>query len=491
MIAKIAKRGTSLKGAALYYLHDKKREGEKERLTDDRVAWTATRNIMTDDPEKAFRYMLFTALDKDRLKEQAGITSAGRKSKGDVYTYSLAWHPDEQGKFDKSQMMDAVDQSLKALGAHNHQAVVVAHQDEDHPHVHVILNMVNPENGKNLVVSNDRKKLHKWANDYRRSRGEDHKYCPNRAKKFDALDARKEGQKLPYMRGKKETPRQLHDLFKQAKSNSANDNELEDVKTREAKLDAQLVRDSQVQKSRHSHQWDALSDNYKLRKSGIWKRYKSENKDARDAVFQQMKPAFTELYRQQGIERSEFAKRETRLSGKLKNVKDAIIHIASVREDKNEHIAGMVFNFFSGKGSREAWLLDKQKREVDALKREQRYRMKDATAKCVDLRKVRSKSALQDFKLERSALMGKQKSEKEELKYRWKVRTSSKKKAVEAVISKAKVQHREEPTVVQAEKNTTRERFKERSNQSSQEKPERAKRKRKPRSRARKRDRDD
>ena len=39
MIAQIAARGTSFKGAGLYYLHDKKAD------TSERVAWTQTRNI--------------------------------------------------------------------------------------------------------------------------------------------------------------------------------------------------------------------------------------------------------------------------------------------------------------------------------------------------------------------------------------------------------------------------------------------------------------
>jgi hypothetical protein len=43
--------GTSFAGAGLYYLHDKKREGERERLTDERVAWTYAINTMEEEPE--------------------------------------------------------------------------------------------------------------------------------------------------------------------------------------------------------------------------------------------------------------------------------------------------------------------------------------------------------------------------------------------------------------------------------------------------------
>ena len=78
MIAQIAKRGTSFKGAGLYYLHDKKAD------TSERVAWTETRNLMTDNPAMGLRVMAATAMDKDRLKADAGIKATGRKSKGDV-----------------------------------------------------------------------------------------------------------------------------------------------------------------------------------------------------------------------------------------------------------------------------------------------------------------------------------------------------------------------------------------------------------------------
>ncbi len=43
MIPRIADRGHSFKGAGLYYLHDKKAK------TKERVAWTHTHNVGTND----------------------------------------------------------------------------------------------------------------------------------------------------------------------------------------------------------------------------------------------------------------------------------------------------------------------------------------------------------------------------------------------------------------------------------------------------------
>ena len=65
MVPVIAGMGTSFKGAFLYYCHD------KDALTDARVAWTETLNLMADTAEKAWRFMAYTAQSHDRLKQAA------------------------------------------------------------------------------------------------------------------------------------------------------------------------------------------------------------------------------------------------------------------------------------------------------------------------------------------------------------------------------------------------------------------------------------
>ena len=78
MVPNITKTGTSFRGAMLYYLHDKREEGESVRLTGERVAWTSVRNLMADDPESAVAIMRATANDQDRLKAEAGVKNTGR-----------------------------------------------------------------------------------------------------------------------------------------------------------------------------------------------------------------------------------------------------------------------------------------------------------------------------------------------------------------------------------------------------------------------------
>ena len=396
MIAQIANRGTSFKGAGQYYLHDKKAD------TSERVAWTETRNLMTDNPAMGLRVMAATAMDKDRLKADAGIKATGRKSKGDVYSYSLAWHPDEQGKFNKDEMLQAANDSLDALGAKDHQAVIVAHQDEKHPHLHVIVNIVNPENGKNLNLSNDRKKLHKWSNDWRKERGEDYKYTPNKAKKYDAIEDKKRGMKVPYMNEGKSTPRQLNEAFETAKKTTT-PTKAQAIKKEEAAKDKALSDYGRKLNNRQSNEWAALSDNYDLRKKNISKEYFKQKEIARAEIKEQMKPEFAALFKQQWKDKEQGKK----LSGKFvqlftKPAKKHNLRLKNLRAEENKQI----------------------KAAVKSLNK---------------IRSNRYAGARQDFKLERMGLIAKQNAEKLDLKNRWSVRNDERKRVIDELKQGKKV----------------------------------------------------
>lgn len=464
MIPRVAPRGTSFKGAGLYYLHDKRQEGETIRLSSDRVAWTESRNLMTDDADFSLRIMAATALDKDRLKQEAGIKNTGRKSKGEVYSYSLAWHPDEQGKFSKQDMLQVADQSLKALGAHEHQAVVVAHKDEGHPHIHIILNMVHPATGKNLKISNDKKKLIKWSNEYRKERGEEHIYCPNKAKKFEVIAAKNRGEKVDFYVCPKSVPRQLYDDFKAIKG-EAYKNDIEAVRTKEKAKDFGLSQKGRQMNSRHKSQWDALSDNYKLRKDGIRKRYFEEKADAHEAIKGQMKPAFKALYRQQWQERKAFEKREKRLGGKVQNMFEAVKFAKAIRGEENKSIVSSVFSFFSNAGKRVAWLNAKHDGQLRELRASENNQKREATTQLNSSRARRIKSARQDYGLERGALIGRQDSEKADLQELWKRRTAQRKKSIEALKTTGRIAAKDEALLEDSDKITAKRQFQDKAHE--------------------------
>jgi len=163
MIPRVGPGGSSFQGAGLYYLHD------KDALTSERVAFTHTLNVHTDSPDRALKVMAWTAMHQKELKQSAGVAATGRKLEKPVYTYSLAWAQDQEPSRD--EMIAAAQDSLKALGMDDRQAVLVAHSDTEHPHIHVILNRVHPEDGRAASTSKDHLKLSKWAEGYEREHG--------------------------------------------------------------------------------------------------------------------------------------------------------------------------------------------------------------------------------------------------------------------------------------------------------------------------------
>lgn len=165
-------QGSSFKGAFQYYMHDKNAQ------TRERIGWTSTVNMYTDDPDKAWKVMAYTAKHQDRLKQASGQKATGRKTEKPVMAYSLSWHPDL--KPDRNHMQEFAMDSIKALGLEEHEAVIIAHTDTPHRHVHVVVNRIHPISGLVASNSNSYRKLSKLALEYCRKHNLD--YCPQREK---------------------------------------------------------------------------------------------------------------------------------------------------------------------------------------------------------------------------------------------------------------------------------------------------------------------
>lgn len=171
MNPRIASGGRSFKGAFQYYMHDPGAD------TRERIAWTHTVNMLTGDPDKAWKIMAFTAKHQERLKEAAGIKATGRKAQKPVMAYSLSWHPEQSPE--PGHMRDTALASIKLLGLEEHEAIIIAHSDTPHRHIHVVVNRVHPLTGKIASDSYTQRKLSDFALEY----GEAHglTYSPKRA----------------------------------------------------------------------------------------------------------------------------------------------------------------------------------------------------------------------------------------------------------------------------------------------------------------------
>ena len=199
MVAKVHALGRSFAGVAAYCLHDAPDRFEGGRPeTDERVEWADTRNLASR-PERAAGQMAATANAAPELKRLAGVSAAGRKLEKPVVHYTLSWAKDERP--DRAEMNRAAEETLKALALERHQALIVAHNDKTHPHVHLVVNRVDPETGKAAKLGNDRLKLANWAERWERDRGG--LRCPERVTNRKKREANKKRGVRKYVKDRK------------------------------------------------------------------------------------------------------------------------------------------------------------------------------------------------------------------------------------------------------------------------------------------------
>ena len=126
MIGK-ARRGESFRKLGQYLL----RGGESRDAS--RVAWTSSRNLPTLFGPDSVHFMERSALANENVEKP-------------VYHLSLSLAPGEH--LTPEQWQPVLDRVLKDLGLADHQALVVAHRDRGHEHVHLMVNRVNLETGQ-------------------------------------------------------------------------------------------------------------------------------------------------------------------------------------------------------------------------------------------------------------------------------------------------------------------------------------------------------
>lgn len=162
MIPRLHKRGTSFKGACRYILHD------ADKDTDDRVLWAESVNTLST-PEDTWFEMYTTARDQAALKQRSGKDARGRKNTKPVLHYTLSWAASDSPS--PEHMRETALSSLKALKLDQHQALMAAHTDKDHLHVHVVVNTIHPGTGMTAPLKYTKEALSKWAEAYEKEHG--------------------------------------------------------------------------------------------------------------------------------------------------------------------------------------------------------------------------------------------------------------------------------------------------------------------------------
>src|SRR5690606_19477304 len=121
-------KGRSFKGIVRYLHHGRINDPKPHR-----VVWSEGRNIATTNDKAVPAIMAATA----------ALSSGVQKP---VYHLPISWPPDE--RLSKDVQLQVADTLLADLGLSEHQALIVAHDDGDCPHIHIVVNTVHPETGR-------------------------------------------------------------------------------------------------------------------------------------------------------------------------------------------------------------------------------------------------------------------------------------------------------------------------------------------------------
>lgn len=145
MIPKVNNRGSYFKGLSDYL------EGNQQR-----VVWTETHNLVFEERDMVVRRMHETAQLSDRVEKP-------------VEHISVSF--DKQDQITQEQQREVADQLLEGLGLQDYQTRIVAHNDRDFAHFHMVINRVHPTEGKAWDYPFYKKELQELSREIEREYG--------------------------------------------------------------------------------------------------------------------------------------------------------------------------------------------------------------------------------------------------------------------------------------------------------------------------------
>lgn len=270
------KRGSSFKGLATYLLHDVKSD------TSERVGWTQSYNLNTASPDRSWRLMANTAMSAEALKAAAGEKATGAKVRKPVYHFTLTWSETDQ--INDQLQQKAVGEALQALKLDAHQALAVQHTDGK-PHVHVMVNLVDPENGTVPKLAYTKKNLRKWANQFEQAHGleitEGSRQNDIKRKNGEQVDAR----------------RKPRNVYEQEKA-EANNPRLAWLRQQEKGIAATLQLENKEMQERHALEWETLKHGHHAHRDELKQAKEEAVQSAIDDTKAAYKPKWAALFKQ-------------------------------------------------------------------------------------------------------------------------------------------------------------------------------------------------
>ncbi len=409
--------GKSFKGTAMYLLHD-----ADHASTDERVAWTETQNLATDDPELAWRMMAATAMDAPNIQrahheatEGADVPfRAAKRSFNHVFHYSLSWRgEDEALTVTREDMVASARASLKELGGAELQALIICHNDTEQPHVHVMVNRVHPETGRTIAVdSNAKRALSRWARGFEKDR--DMIVCPERERRALLREAG-----LRHASYERATPKQYRDEKTVGEAVRAAPELAAKVRQEQAEADRAIHREGVAQRRSHEAQWAGLKRDHGFRKRMINDEADDAKKTAERQIHAGYTPKFEAQWTRQAEERERFEAAEKTLLGSVRNT---AVSVKSILTDEARSAAERLKQSFAVMGSSGARLAElgrQHRREERALKGQMNSDVREARRGLEETRKAAIADNYARFETDRDALKERQSAERAAHRESW------------------------------------------------------------------------
>lgn len=430
--------GHSFKGLHAYCAHDTGRA-----QTAERVEWVETRNLGTDDPNQAWKIMAATARAQNDIKRAAGIQAGQPPKDGPVEHVVLSWDKDEPS--DPAIMKAAVDEFLSQYGvdparmraktkpkarqfADEHQVVAYAHRDTENVHVHLMINRVHPTTGRLLPDNNNYDKAQKWAGDFSKRHGTEHK-TPARQ---ENRELREKGE---YVKGERRKTRNAYEQEKALRDRSANDNDLSKVIDQQRAKDAALALRGRNMAAMHARARDELVSAHRARKAALARDLHRRSNAVRAELREAYRPKWRQLTRDQEAERTTFEAMEKSFFGRTANMAKLT---ADLIRDQRSGVIGRTFRIITDASVRKRNFDQAQERARTALQREQAAEASGAISELKAAQRPRYAVLRGVFLRDREGLLKSQATEAAELKDAWSARSSDKKAALGGALEQAK-----------------------------------------------------
>lgn len=165
MIAKLT-TGNGFTGALKYDLREGKLVEMKGALPEN-VKVLDAKDVCFDYDDEGNMVLDVNQVAWD-FRQQTMAYSGRNPIRRPVYHWALSYHPDDE--VTEEQMLRDTEEFLDKMGFGNTQYVVIAHHDTDHPHVHVIANIVDND-AMRIPTYKMIEKAHKVAADITKKKG--------------------------------------------------------------------------------------------------------------------------------------------------------------------------------------------------------------------------------------------------------------------------------------------------------------------------------